>query len=80
MISLNPRLALVVCLWLSLEGTVRGDSQEAPSVKVDGLGDSLPVGAVARLGTHRFRHELALTTAACTPDGKVIIAGGMRAS
>jgi WD40 repeat protein len=32
---------------------------------------------VARLGTDRFRHDLALTTAVCTPDGKVVIAGGM---
>lgn len=44
----------------------------------DAQGDALPSGALARLGTQRYRHDAPITCQAVTNDGKLIATGGGR--
>lgn len=63
-------LSVVLTLGLTLT------AQDPASV--DASGDPLPVGAVARLGTLRMRHDAAITCQAVANDGKLIATGGGR--
>lgn len=51
------------------------DEPPPPPTAVDHLGDSLPPGAIARLGTARLVHIGHLHAVACSPDGKIVASG-----
>src|SRR5260370_662289 len=49
---------------------------EPPGENKDEHGDPLPAGAVARLGTTRWRHDRAVGFATFVPDGKSVVTVG----
>ncbi|MBI3822179.1 MAG: PQQ-binding-like beta-propeller repeat protein [Planctomycetes bacterium] len=49
------------------------ETKGPPGVKLDGAGEPLPAGAVARLGSTRFRHAGAVGFVGYSGDGKILI-------
>src|ERR1700686_1957798 len=73
--------ANLVALLLLIGGTGLGECQseaqtKESKVRLDLYGDALPAGAVARLGTLRFRHADVIAFAAFLPGGKSVVTVG----
>jgi WD40 repeat protein len=65
---------LLAC-WLALAFVIPLRSEEKP-LRTDRYGDPLPPGAIARLGTVRFRHCPYVLRAAFSPDERMIASLG----
>jgi len=67
-------------LLLTAAGALWAGEAPVPSAprpaRKDALGDDLPPGAVARLGTARLRHIVDITDVAWSADGKVLASAG----
>src|SRR5262249_42364851 len=69
----------VVLLTLAVSLPARGEPPEEKKqpVRLDRYGDRLPEGAIARLGTVRWRHGNQVTALAYSSDGKMLASGSM---
>jgi WD40 repeat protein len=73
---------LAACFACSLTAPSRGEPTErkSPTLRADRHGDPLPEGALARLGTVRFRHGEPILALALARDGKLLASGGASGS
>jgi WD40 repeat protein len=70
------RFVVLLVGAIALGPAVSPACAEPPAARTDLLGDPLPPGALARIGTLRFRHAGAVISASYAPDGKSIAGGG----
>ena len=63
-------------LALTLLGQISTLAQTKSDGKTDQNGDPLPAGALARMGTLRWRHADTVNYIAFTPDGKAVLTAG----
>jgi WD40 repeat protein len=62
---------------LPAKAVAESKKPQSPQVRTDRHGDPLPDGAIARLGTVRWRHGVFVHALAYSPDGKKIVSSGV---
>jgi len=67
---MSPRL--ILCVFCAILLVDRSAPGEPPTQRMDLHGDPLPAGAVARMGTVRWRHSGDVQSVVFSPDGKWI--------
>jgi WD40 repeat protein len=71
-----PARLLLFCLTLGFTVPARAWPAEPPPLRTDLHGDRLPAGALARLGSLRFRHSGPISAVAITADGRLAASAG----
>jgi len=75
MLARSGRLLLLCLLLIDTYAACADPPAAAPHT--DGAGDPMPDGAIARLGTLRFRHQYEhISASAISPDGKIVVTAG----
>jgi WD40 repeat protein len=65
-----------ILMLLALPGIAPHMSAGEPAARVDEVGDPLPPGTVARIGTVRLRQPSEVCSVVFSPDGKLLATGG----
>jgi hypothetical protein len=74
-----PKLTGLLAVGLLAAASIHAEPPGSKEVvRRDAQGDSLPPGALARLGTLRWRHPTGMDELAFTPDGKRLVGLGTR--
>ncbi|MBY0526134.1 MAG: WD40 repeat domain-containing protein [Gemmataceae bacterium] len=70
---MTSRHCKALAFLLVAAGFLAPESATGQDAKQDRFGDPVPAGALARLGTVRWRHGAAVTSVLYTPDGRTLI-------
>src|SRR5438105_4833177 len=68
-----PRLSSSLGLLVMLALPLAAQEKTGPAARLDSAGEPLPPGAIARLGTTRFRHQSLVSFVGYSGDGNTLI-------